>query len=347
MNRATSSSAKADPQALALESYKQNFETFRSLNSLMWQIPLIGMTLTGGLWFGVSRVGDSFGISVGLLSLAVVGNVCLAVILQRLRYIMGQYLKWLEAVSPDGYVDAPGDSFFTRKERVKQVFQTILGFAALISFVLIYFSMPVSKTKTIPAPTAAAWYDAHAEKIADGYESLDANFVHPELFEMLNGAKPLRVLDVGAGTGRDATALARLGHNVTAVDPSSKMLQLARALHPNARVVWVQDRLPGLALEDGPYDLILLSAVWMHVPPSEREAAFDRLVQLLAPGGRLYATLRIGPEDPERGIYAVDATSLQLPAKAAGLTFRDLGHRIDLLGRPGVSWRSVLVEKAI
>ena len=33
--------------------YEQNCQTFRSLNQLMWQVPIIAMTVTGGLWFGV------------------------------------------------------------------------------------------------------------------------------------------------------------------------------------------------------------------------------------------------------------------------------------------------------
>ena len=44
---------------LSVQAFEQNHETFRSLNHQMWQIPLISMTLTGGLWFGVSKVDGS------------------------------------------------------------------------------------------------------------------------------------------------------------------------------------------------------------------------------------------------------------------------------------------------
>jgi len=39
----------ADADASKLAAYNQNSENFRSLNQLMWQIPLIAMSLTGGL----------------------------------------------------------------------------------------------------------------------------------------------------------------------------------------------------------------------------------------------------------------------------------------------------------
>src|SRR4051812_42219868 len=105
--------------------------------------------------------------------------------------------------------------------------------------------------------TAVSWYDAHAEQLADGYEGLDAIQAHPQLFELIHDAPPLRVLDVGAGTGRDAAALAALGHEVTAVDPSRKMLRLARALHSDVDIAWKRDALPKLASLGGSYALIL------------------------------------------------------------------------------------------
>ena len=55
------------------------------------------------------------------------------------------------------------------------------------------------------------------------------------------------MLDVGAGTGRDAAWLARLGHEVVAVEPSAAMRAEAERRHPAARIRWIDDRLPGLA----------------------------------------------------------------------------------------------------
>lgn len=330
---------------LKLASFNQNFETFRSLNSLMWQIPLIAMTLTGGLWFGVSTVGKEPAFRTGLLSLAGLGNLGLMAILHRLRYIMGQYLEWLEQAYPAGHVSAPGVGFFSRNRRVKQIFQAMLLFAAVISFVLIFAGMTSAKPKRPPVPSAAVWYDEHAEQLADDYESIDATAAHPELFQMAGGTARLQILDIGSGTGRDAAALAELGHSVTAVDPSGKMLRLARALHPAAEVKWENDELPALIRQKGPFDLIVLSAVWMHVPPAERPKAFARLAALLKPGGRLYATLRTGPDDLSRGMYAVDSAEFRRLSERAGMGFEDKGVKLDLLGRKDVSWLTVIVTK--
>jgi SAM-dependent methyltransferase len=201
-------------------------------------------------------------------------------------------------------------------------------------------------TRSPSVRDAVAWYDAHAERLADGYEGLDAALTHPRLFDLLDDAGPLRILDVGAGTGRDAAAFAALGHSVTAVDPSRRMLRVARALHTDANIAWVQDALPALGKVDGPFDLIMLSAVWMHIPREERAGAFARLASLLAPAGRIYMTLRLGADEPERAIWQVDAGEVGALARAHDLTVADLGRRPDLLGRDDVSWQALLVTRA-
>lgn len=333
--------------ALAIAAFTQNFETFRALNALMWQIPLIAMTLTGGLWFGVSSIKDMPLMRSGLLLLATFGDLGLMVVLARLRHIIGCYLDWIEGAYPRGFVPAKGKSWGTRAKTVKTTFQLMLLSAAIISFVLFAGSMTAfTKSEQQDARAqAVAWYDTHASRLADGYEGLDAEDTHRRLFAMLAGSAPLSVLDVGAGTGRDAAALAALGHTVIAVEPSPKMARLGRALHADNNIVWIVDAMPELTKVRGPYDLIVLSAVWMHVPPADRGKAFERLAALLAPRGRLYITLRLGPAAPDRVLWPTDAREIQSLAAAQHLTFEDWGKRPDLLGREQVHWQTLLLTK--
>lgn len=335
---------------LALAAYNQNTETFRALNALMWQIPLIAMTLTGGLWFGVASISKDSGLSFlrpGLLLLAGVGDLLLIVILERLRHIIGEYLKWLAAAHPGGFVAAEGDRPWNSRRVVKFCFQAMLGFAVVASIVL--FGGTMSATLADPAgsrpKSVVEWYDAHARDLADGYEGLDAETTHPRLFEMLRGAKGARILDVGAGTGRDAAALAGLGHHVTAVEPSAVMLRLARGLHPGNDVLWISDAMPALGKVKGTYDVIVLSAVWMHVPPSDRAAAFSRLFDLVAPRGRIYMTLRLGAGDVNRAMWTVSASEINRLASAQGLKVIDFGKQPDLLGRDDVTWQTLVVAR--
>ncbi|MEJ6403114.1 class I SAM-dependent methyltransferase [Yoonia sp. 2307UL14-13] len=113
------------------------------------------------------------------------------------------------------------------------------------------------------------------------YEVVDPIEAHPELnayLDALPKRTQLRILDMGAGSGRDAAWLAQLGQDVTAVEPSGAMRRLAQHLHPATKIRWLPDELPKLAqVGSGIFDLIVLTAVWMHVRPEDQVAALQRL----------------------------------------------------------------------
>ena len=66
------------------------------------------------------------------------------------------------------------------------------------------------------------------------------------------------------------------------------------------------------------FDLILLSAVWMHVAPKGRERAFRILSELLGPSGLLVITLRLGETAPGLVIERTD-DYVDIPSGAVGL----------------------------
>ena len=164
-------------------------------------------------------------------------------------------------------------------------------------------------------------YGAQAELLALRYESIPFATTHASVLDLLPAA-PARVLDVGAGTGRDAAHLAALGHSVTAAEPTPEMRAAARRLHPDAAVDWRDDALPeltGLARRSAAFDLILLTAVWMHLDADERAAAMPVLARLLAPGGRLILSIRHGPVPEGRRMFDVDPQETVDQATRAGL----------------------------
>ena len=94
------------------------------------------------------------------------------------------------------------------------------------------------------AAEAIGFYDRAADEIAVRYDSVSFDEVHPGLRDRLP-ASPARVLDVGAGSGRDAAAMCAMGHRVTAVEPAAALRALGAELAPG--VSWRDDRLPALA----------------------------------------------------------------------------------------------------
>ena len=114
--------------------YEQNFEQFRSLNAIMWQVPVIAMTLTGGLWFGTANISSMPGFQYLLLVLAAMANVGFIVVLTRIRFVIGCYLDALSKFNPKHHVAAEG-KWFCSPETVATTFRLLLGVSALISVV--------------------------------------------------------------------------------------------------------------------------------------------------------------------------------------------------------------------
>ena len=77
---------------------------------------------------------------------------------------------------------------------------------------------------------AVRWYDQNISIVSPRYESVTAETVHRWLVDLLPNA-PALILDIGAGTGRDAAWLASRGLEVIAVEPSGAMRAEAQRLH--------------------------------------------------------------------------------------------------------------------
>jgi SAM-dependent methyltransferase len=188
-----------------------------------------------------------------------------------------------------------------------------------------------------PVAGVQPYYARNAAFLAGRYESVSFEAVHGDVLDLLPPA-PARAADIGAGTGRDAAAFARRGYDVLAVEPVEELREVAQRLHPSPAISWTGDSLP--------FDLVLLSAVWMHLPPADRGRAMTRLAELLAPSGTLVMSLRRGEPPADRVMYDVPAEDVVVLAEAAGLrTVRVTGSGTDALGRDTVRWQSVVLRK--
>lgn len=107
---------------------------------------------------------------------------------------------------------------------------------------------------------AIDWYEAHAASVAERYEALSFPEVHNWLLYRLPQRRDTTVLDIGAGTGRDAAWLAERGHEVVAVEPSEALRREGQHGHPHPRIRWLNDRLP----DDGTGALPLLRHIILN-----------------------------------------------------------------------------------
>ncbi|MDP2620425.1 MAG: hypothetical protein Q8P46_09655 [Hyphomicrobiales bacterium] len=84
--------------------YEQNFEQARSLNSQMNQVPVLAMTLTGGLWFAAGVTENLYSeIRFGLLLFAGFCNIALILAALRIRDVFHSYLDRIRQFRPDSF----------------------------------------------------------------------------------------------------------------------------------------------------------------------------------------------------------------------------------------------------
>lgn len=178
-----------------------------------------------------------------------------------------------------------------------------------------------------------------AERVKQ-YESIPFAHVHRHWVHVFP-TTPSHVIDIGAGTGRDAAGFADLGHTVTAVEPTPELRSEAQRLHPHPAITWIDDALPDLdrvhALGQR-YDLVMLTAVWMHLDLAQRERAMARVAPLVRPGGTMALSLRHGPVPAGRRMFDVSAQETSALAGRHGLTVIHESRGAAVLGGPDVWW---------
>ena len=150
-------------------------------------------------------------------------------------------------------------------------------------------------------------YADEAEDLFKRYESIPAADAHRAVLHLIPAA-PSRVLDIGSGTGRDAAWFASMGHRVVAVEPTNALRLPAMALHPSPQIEWLNDSLPELALvrrRGERFDLVMLTAVWMHLDAQQRQRAMPNLAALVHEGGTVIMKIRHGPVPVGRRMFDI------------------------------------------
>ena len=109
-----------------------------------------------------------------------------------------------------------------------------------------------------------------------------------------------RLLEIGAGTGRDGRFFANAGCKVTCIDLSPTMIQLCRDKGLEALVMDVAK----LSFVDASFDAVFSFNSLLHLPKAELPAVLREIRRVLVPGGLFYFGT-YGGQDHE-GIYEKD-----------------------------------------
>lgn len=193
------------------------------------------------------------------------------------------------------------------------------------------------------------FYNDNADDLFPRYRSLRSEDVFKDVIAHVP-TKPGFVADIGSGSGRDTKWLADLGHTVISVEPSVGLRTKAMANGMPANAVYVESslpELPGLDMFVQRFDLILCSAVWMHLDVSERETALSRIYALLSDDSdaRAIITFKVAPEEPGRGMHVLDADIISDEFAAHGFSYVSTTLNKDLMNRDDTRWYTTVLYK--
>lgn len=206
-----------------------------------------------------------------------------------------------------------------------------LGLAGVLFLAALLYWLFIIAEGAYLGPKVVAWtYDVVARRY-DAIKRFDHGeeswHVAEPLLGKLAGVRHPRILDVATGTGRLPLALlrGRYAGQIVGLDLSSKMLRVARRnLLPykdQVGLIW-QDagRLP---FEDGVFDAVTcLEAIEFFPRPME---SLVEMVRVLAPGGVLFVSNRVGREAHLLPGHVVRREDIQ--RKLLGLGLREVEPR--------------------
>jgi ubiquinone/menaquinone biosynthesis C-methylase UbiE len=195
-------------------------------------------------------------------------------------------------------------------------------------------------------------YDGFARAYAHNNETnpFNALYERPAIISLAGDVRGLRVLDAGCGSGVHAAELIKRGANVTGVDLSRDLLNIARErLGPGVQLREADLSQP-LPFPDNAFDLVLSSLVMHYL--AEWEPTLGELYRVLIPHGRLvlsthhpFMDMRISGSDDYFSTYTVtedwvrDGRTMSMrfwhrPLRAMLAAFNATGFAVDDIVEP-------------
>lgn len=193
-------------------------------------------------------------------------------------------------------------------------------------------------------------YADEAPLLFERYEKIEFSKAHGPV-QHLFPTKPSDIVDIGAGTGRDAAHMALQGHSVLAVEPTSELREPAALMRPSQNLDWLNDSLPNLSelLKRGKtYDVVMLNAVWMHLDERQRNVGMRNIAMLTHLGSRVFMSLRHGLVPKGRRMFEVSGDETVRLAEQHGFDSLVNARSASIQNEnkaAGVSWTHVVLER--
>lgn len=139
------------------------------------------------------------------------------------------------------------------------------------------------------------YYNKYAAKEFEETVNQDMEGIRKEFLDLLEEGDT--ILDLGCGSGRDSLVFYELGYDVTPVDASEEMCQLAE-IHTGLEVLKMTFEEMDF---DNVFDGIWACASLLHVPKKELSDILTKIAKALNDKGILYMSFKLGDFEGFRG----------------------------------------------
>lgn len=195
------------------------------------------------------------------------------------------------------------------------------------------------------------YYEENANSLISRYESADVSEVQQLLLKTFE--KNSKLLEIGCGSGRDASFMTKHNFDVTAIDGSKNMIEEAKKIHPELSQKLFHKTLPNDLEFNQTFDGIYSIATLMHLLKNDIEKAISKIHNLLNQNGKFLMSVSLfrddidenGFDDKGRFFLVLSFETWINLLENVGFKILDTKTNSDGLGRGGIEWLTLVAQR--
>ena len=195
------------------------------------------------------------------------------------------------------------------------------------------------------------FYETDYKNLSFRYENADVNEIQELLLATFD--EKTNLLEIGCGSGRDASFMTKKGFDVIAIDGFKNMIDEAKKIHPELSNKLFHKTLPNDLQFDIKFDGIYSIATLMHLSKGDLEKTILKIYDLLNSSAKFLMSISLFRDDiDENGFDKNGRYFLILSFEKWINILKNTGFKIletktnkDGLDRTGIEWLTMVVQK--